>query len=214
MGTLMGFAFSFYVYALLNTSIASALFLLSSSPIFAAVLAWVVMGEVPSRVTWLALILAIAGVAIMVADGIETGGTIGNLFALFSAFCFASMLVVIRWLGREDPLDGTFLGGVFATLMNAGLIVAMGSGFAISAWDFGLSLFMGAFTIGLGIAFVTWAAGNLPSSEVSVLVLLESVLGPLWVWLFLGETATSSVLMGGAIVLSAVILQTVGSRNQ
>ncbi|MEM9279667.1 MAG: DMT family transporter [Pseudomonadota bacterium] len=214
MGLLMGFAFSFYVYALLNTSIASALFLLSSSPIFAAVLAWLVMGERPSQITYLALFLAVAGVAIMVADGFESGGTLGNLFALFSAFCFAGMLVTIRYLGRDDPLDGTFLGGVFATLMNAGLVIALGSGFAITTWDLGLSVFMGAFTIGLGIAFVTWAAGYLPSSEVSVLVLLESVLGPLWVWWFLGETATASVLMGGAIVLGAVVLQTVGGGRR
>ena len=179
-------------------------------PIFAAALAWLVMGEKPSAITWIALFLAVSGVAVMVADGFSTGGTLGNVFALISSFCFATMLVTIRWLGREDPLDGTFLGGVFASVMNAGLVIALGSGFVISTWDLGLSLFMGAFTIGLGIAFVTWAAGYLPSSEVSVLVLLESVLGPLWVWWFLGETATVNVLVGGAIVLGAVVLQTVG----
>ncbi|MEM9333031.1 MAG: DMT family transporter [Pseudomonadota bacterium] len=214
MGLLMGFAFSFYVYALLNTSIASALFLLSSSPIFAAILAWIFLGEMPSKITFFALFLAIAGVAIMVMDGFSSGGTLGNLFALFSAFCFASMLVMIRYLGREDPLEGTFLGGVFAVLMNAGIVVYLGSGFSISTWDLGLSLFMGAFTIGLGIAFVTWAAGYLPSSEVSVLVLLESVLGPLWVWIFLNETATFNVLIGGAVVLVAVVIQTSGSKTE
>jgi len=212
IGILLGFAFSFYVYALLNTSIASALFLLSSSPIFAAVLAWIFIGERPTNVTYAALVLAIIGVAIMVADGFETGGTAGNLYALFSAFCFSAMLVIIRYLGRDDPLEGTFLGGIFASLLNAGILIVLGTSFAITSWDLGLSLFMGAFTIGLGIAFVTWAAGYLPSSEVSVLVLLESVLGPLWVWLFLGETATLSVLIGGAIVLTAVIMQTVGGR--
>ncbi|MEM7069648.1 MAG: DMT family transporter [Pseudomonadota bacterium] len=215
VGILLGFAFSFYVYALLNTSIASALFLLSSSPIFAAVLAWILIGEKPTNTTFLALFLAVIGVAIMVADGFETGGTLGNIFALISAFCFAAMLVLIRYLGRDDPLEGTFLGGVFASLMNAAVIVALGSSFAISDWDLGLSLFMGAFTIGLGITFVTWAAAYLPSSEVSILVLLESVLGPIWVWLFLGEVATFYVLLGGAIVLAAVVLQTVfGSRKK
>lgn len=209
IGGLLCFAFSFYVYALLNTSIASALFLLSSSPVFAAILAWLFLGEKPTRITYVSLILAIIGVGIMVADGFETGGTLGNLYALFSAFCFAAMLVVIRYLGRDDPLEGTFLGGIFASVMNAGLVFAFSTGFVISTWDLGLSLFMGAFTIGLGIALVTWAAGYLPSSEVSVLVLLESVLGPLWVWLFMGETATFYVLIGGAIVLGAVILQTV-----
>ena len=215
VGILLGFAFSFYVYALLNTSIASALFLLSSSPIFAAVLAWIFIGERPTKITLVALVFAVAGVAIMVADGFETGGTAGNVYALISAFCFAAMLVIIRSQGRDDPLEGTFLGGVFAGLMNAGVIVFLGGSFVVSGWDLGLSLFMGAFTIGLGITFVTWAAAYLPSSEVSVLVLLESVLGPVWVWLFLGEVATLYVLIGGAIVLGAVLLQTVfGNRKR
>ncbi len=210
VGIFLGFAFSFYVYALLNTSIASALFLLSSSPIFAAILSWIFIGEKPTRTTYIALLLAVVGIAIMVADGFDTGGTLGNVFALISSFCFAVMLVIIRYIGRDDPLEGTFLGGIFASLMNAGVLIVLGSSFAISGWDLGLSLFMGAFTIGLGITFVTWAAGYLPSSEVGVLVLLESVVGPFWVWLFLGETATLFVLIGGAIVLSAVILQTMG----
>ena len=208
IGFMLCFAFSFYVYALLNTSIASALFILSSSPIFAALLAWLVFGERPGPITYLALLLAIAGVGTMVWDGLGTGGTLGNLCALFSAFCFASMLVTIRSLGREDSTGGTFLGGVFAAVMNAAVALAIGSGLVISTWDLGLSLFMGAFTIGLGIAFVTWAASHLPSSEVSILVLLESVLGPVWVWVFLGETASVPVIAGGGIVLLAVVLQT------
>ena len=208
IGVLLGFAFSFYVYALLNTNIASALFILSSAPIFAAVLGWLIIGEKPSPVTYLALLLAVAGVGIMVKDGLDTGGILGNVYALFSAFCFASMLVVIRFIGREDALGGSFLGGVFAGVLNAVIAVSIGSGLAISTWDLGLSLLMGAFTIGLGIALVTWAASYLPASEVSILVLIESVTGPIWPWLFLGETTTINVLIGGAIVLLAVVLQT------
>lgn len=210
VGVFLCFAFSFYVYALLNTSIASALFLLSSAPIFAAFLGWVVLGERPTPRTWLAVAMAIAGVGIMVADGMEAGDTLGNLYALISAFCFAAMLVTIRAIKRDEPLGGTFLGGIFACLMNAAIVMAMGTGFAISTWDLGLSLGMGAFTIGIGIACVTVAASHLPPTEVSILVLLESVLGPIWVWLFLGETASLTVLAGGAIVLAAVVLQAMG----
>ena len=65
---------------------------------------------------------------------------------------------------------------------------------------------MGFFTIGLGVALVTWATPFLPAAEVSLLVLLESILGPLWVWFFVGERMTFSEILGGMIVLSAVIL--------
>lgn len=212
-GFLLGIAFSFYVYALLNTNIASALFILSSAPVFAAIMAWIFIGEKPTVITYLALALAIVGVGVMVKDGLDTGGIIGNLYALFSAFCFAAMLVVIRYTGKEDALGGTFLGGIFACGLNAIVAIAIGSGLAISGWDLGLSLFMGAFTIGLGVALVTWAASYLPASEVSVLVLIESVTGPIWVWLFLNEGTTINALIGGAIVLTAVVLQTVGSAK-
>ncbi len=214
VGILLSFAFSFYVYALLNTNIASALFILSSAPIFAAILAWVFIGEKPSVVTYLALAIAVVGVGLMVKDGFETGGILGNLYALFSAFCFAAMLVIIRYTGKEDALGGTFLGGIFACGLNVIITIAIDSGLTISGWDLGLSLFMGAFTIGLGIALVTWAASYLPAPEVSILVLIESVTGPLWVWLFLGEVTTISALIGGAIVLGAVILQTVGGAKK
>lgn len=213
IGLLLGTSFSFYIYALLNTSIASALFLLSSAPVFAALLAWIVLGEKPRKVTLFALGLAMFGIGIMVIDGFETGGTSGNLYALVAAFTFACMLVTIRYLGREEPLGGTFLGGVFACLMNVAVITAMGSTLAISTWDIGLSLFMGAFTIGIGIACITVAASYLPPSEVSILVLMESVLGPIWVWAFLGETTTVNVVVGGVIVFSAVVLQAIWGRE-
>ncbi len=214
VGVFLGLAFSFYVYALLNTNIASALFILSSAPIFAAILAWIFIGEKPSQITYTALFLAVIGVGIMVKDGLDTGGILGNVYALISAFCFASMLVVIRYTKKEDALGGTFLGGIFASGLNAVVAIGIGSGLVISSWDLGLSLVMGAFTIGLGIALVTWAASYLPASEVSILVLIESVTGPIWVWLFLGEVTTINVLIGGLIVLVAVVLQTTGGRQR
>ena len=210
VGLFLSLAFTFYVFALVNTNIASGLFILACAPVFASILAWLLVGEVPNLRTIGAILMAIVGVAIMVWDGLDGGGTIGNFFAVGSAFCFAVMLVLIRKFGRE-PLGGTFMAGIFSVAGNFVLALLLGSGLAIGMWDLGLSLFMGAFTIGLGIACVTVAASALPPSEVSVLVLLESVLGPLWVWLFLNETASLNVLIGGLIVVLAVALQaTVG----
>ena len=209
VGMFLGVAFTCYVFALINTNIASALFILACAPVFAAVLAWAMLAEMPSKLSVFAIALAIIGVTIMVWDGIGNGSTFGNMFAVVSAFCFAVMLVLIRKFGR-DPLGGTFMAGVFSSIGNAIIAGVFGAGLVIGTWDLGLSLFMGAFTIGLGIACVTVAANSLPPSEVSILVLLESVLGPVWVWLFLNETTTANVLIGGAIVLGAVVLQTLG----
>ena len=214
MGMLMGVAFSFYVYGILNTNVASALFILSSAPIFAAVLGWLFAGERPSLITMMAIGLAIAGVGLMVFDGFESGGLLGMVFAMISALCFAGMLVLIRWLKREDALGGTFVGGVLAMLLNEGIALTIGTGIIVSGWDLGLSLAMGAFTIGIGMAFVTWAASYLPASEVSILVLFESVVAPIWVWVVYNEMTTVNVVIGGAIVLGAVILQATGGGRR
>ena len=83
----------------------------------------------------------------------------------------------------------------------------------ISKYDFYISMIMGVFTIGLGIALVTWASPFLPAAEVSILVLLESILGPVWVWLFLGEIISFAELVGGFTVISAVILMVYKTRS-
>ena len=214
IGLFLAVAFTFYILAMLNTSIASALFILASAPFFSAVLGWMLIGERPTGTTWIAMVLAVTGVGIMVFDGFSDSRFTGNMYALISAFCFALMLVTMRWTKREDSLGGTFVGAMLTVLLNGAIAVTYGSGLIISGWDFGISLFMGAFTIGIGIAFITWAAGYLPAAEVSVLVLVESVFGPIWVWLILGEETTVWVVTGGFIVLAAVMLQAWGSRQQ
>ena len=212
VGAVLGLAFTFYVFALINTNIASALFILACAPVFASFLAFAMLGEVPGSETIFAIVFAILGVGLMVWDGIGNGNTSGNLLAVGSSFCFAFMLVLIRKFKR-DPLGGTFMAGILSSLGNAVFAITIGGGLLISYWDLSLSLFMGAFTIGLGIACVTLAANYLPPSEVSVLVLLESVLGPIWVFLFLAETTSLNVLIGGFIVLAAVLLQTLFGRS-
>jgi drug/metabolite transporter (DMT)-like permease len=135
------------------------------------------------------------------------------MVALISAFSFAVMLVLARRSRRDDVLGGTFLGGLLALCM-AGFAAGMfGEGLAISHSDLLLTLFMGAFTIGIGIALVTWGTGYVPAAEVSLLTLTESVLGPIWPWIFLGYAMTLTEIGGGAIVLGAVALLGFATRE-
>ncbi len=207
-GVAMACAFSLYIYSLLNTSVASTLLILSIAPVFAAILGWFWIGEKPTTITWLSIALALCGVAVMVGAGFDLGRTTGNLFAIGSALSFALMLVLARGSGKSDLLGGNFLGAVLAMLVMS-ILAYIGSdanGLAVSPRDLVILLSMGAFTIGLGIAFVAWAAPNLPSAEVSLLILLESVLSPLWVWLILGEKMSLYEITGGTMLLASVAL--------
>ena len=213
IGLALAFAFTSYVYAMLLTSVASALLLLTLSPFFAAVLGWVWIGERPHRMTWPAMALALVGVALMIGDGFAFGRTPGNLMALVASLSFAVMLVLARRSGRSDVLGGTFLGGAGCILLGAVASIGFGSGIGISWYDLALTLFMGAFTIGIGIALVTWGAGYVPAAEVSLLVLTESVIGPIWPWIILGQAMTLTEIMGGGIVLAAVAGLALASRE-
>ncbi|MDB9851695.1 DMT family transporter [Amylibacter sp.] len=206
LGFTMCIAFSFYIFALLNTSVASALFILSISPVFAALLSWRIIGEIPTKTTWIAILFAMVGVTVMVGADLTRGQLIGNLFAMISAFSFALMLVFARKSKKSDVLTGNFLGAGFAILMAIILAYSYGDGLIVSTQDMLLSFALGAFTIGIGIAFVAWAAPYLPAANVGVLVLIESVLAPVWVWLFLDMPMKYQEILGGLIILCAVLI--------
>lgn len=213
MGLALSVAFTTYVFAMLNTSVASALFILSIAPLCAALMAWVWLGERPTKITLTAMGLAIIGVGLMVQDGAAQGRSLGNLYAFISAAAFALMLTLARRSRKTDVLGGTFMGGIFC--IGIGMICALllGTGLGVSHHDLWLSLFMGGFTIGIGVGFVTWGTPYVPAAEVSLLVLLESVLGPIWVWLFVNEAMSSSEIIGGIIVLTAIAGQAIFGRR-
>ena len=206
MGSFLCFAFLTYVFAMLNTSIASTLFLLSISPIFAGLISWFWIGEKPKNIVWFSMLIALFGVLLMMGDGLNNSKTFGNFLALSSAIFFALMLVQARKSKKTDVLGGTFLGAVFSFALGIIITLILKNDLIISKYDILLSIFMGLFTIGIGIALVTWATPYLPAAEISILVLIESILGPIWVWIFLNETISVFELIGGLTVLSAVIL--------
>jgi len=213
MGFWLAIAFTSYIFSMLYTSVASTLFILTVAPFLAAILAWQWIGEIPHRATWPTMIAATFGVGLMVFDGASLGYSLGNSIAFISALCFAMMLVIARRSRKKDVLGGTFLGGVFSLCLGAVAASVFDNGLSISHIDTAIILFMGAFTIGLGIALVTIGTGYLPAAEVSLLVLIESVLGPVWPWLFLGEALTMAEIIGGCITLAAVIALTIATRN-
>ena len=206
VGVCLGVAFSSYVFSIFYTSVASTLFILSTTPMIAAFLSWLSLSERPSLITGFAMLLSLAGVLIMVREGLSVGRSWGNGLALISAVSFAAMLVLTRKSYKTDILTGTFLGGFFSGVFGLFAAVFISSGIGVSPFDLSLMLVMGAFAIGLGISLVTLAAPFVPSAEVSILVLLESVLGPLWVWGFLNEAMSGNELAGGLIILLSVCI--------
>jgi|TARA_B110000093_G_scaffold148701_1_gene161832 drug/metabolite transporter (DMT)-like permease len=206
IGFILSLAFACYVFAMLYTTVASALLILSATPFMTAIIGWLWINERPQAITWAAMAFAIVGIYFMVKSGNQLGNNLGNILALLSGFWFALMLVMARRSGKDDILGGTFIGGAICIVIGASMALAVGTGLKILTLDLLIILGMGAFGIGIGISFVTWGASHVPAAEVSILVLIESVLGPVWPWLFLNEAMTLSEIFGGALVLGSVVV--------
>ncbi len=198
-----------FVLAIKHTTIANALVILSTMSLFAALLSMMFLKERIAMRTWIAMICAIFGIVIVFMDDLNGAGMSGKLFALACAFVTAANMTVIR---SEKNIN---VPSIFAW---GGILIA------IPALFFAPSLFVnvqaGITLLTMGglnaVAFVCIGAGakRIPSPEVSLLMLLETILGPVWVWAILNETPSENALIGGAIVITTLALHSLASLKK
>jgi len=192
-----------FIGALNHASVARVLFILAVAPVLAALLAWATLGEPISRRTALAMVLALSGVAVMLGAPGEASLT-GDGLAFVAALAFSVMIVITRWR-REVSMAP-------ATCLSQAILVAAFLPFAspaeISGDDLAWLAALGIGQIGLGFALLTVGARLIPAAQVGLITLLEVVLGPVWVWVALDERPGTLTLVGGTIVIAAIVLQT------
>ena len=195
-----------FIAALNHESVARVLFILAVSPMLAALLARVTLGEPITRRTVLAMGLALVGVSVMLGTP-DDGNLAGDSLAFLTALSFAVVIVITRWRHDVSMTPATCLSQLF-------LIVAF-LPFASPGEIGGADVFwlaaLGIGQIGLGFVLLTVGARLIPAAQVGLITLLEVVLGPLWVWLALDEFPGTLTLVGGAIVIVAIVIQTRGA---
>jgi len=196
-----------FIAALNHASVARVLFLLAASPVMAAVLARVVLGEPITRRTGWALALALGGITLMLGAPGE-GSLEGDALALLAALAFAVMIVITRARHDVSMAPATCLSQVILVVV----FLPFATPGAISGEDVGWLAALGIGQIGLGFALLTVGARLIPAAQVGLITLLEVVLGPLWVWLALDERPSTLTLVGGAIVIAAIVIQTRGDE--
>lgn len=196
-----------YVFAMLLTSVANAQFVMSSAPFFAALLGLLVLREPVHRTTWLAIMVAIVGMGVMFADGFAAGPPVGLFVALLAGSTYGLLVVMLRQLRALDMLPALIVAGLFAGAASA----LMAEDLAVSANDMLAGLFMGVVQTATGFACVMLATRRIPAAEAGLLLLADTILGPIWVWLFVNEVPAPIALVGGLIVLAAVLLQAIAS---
>jgi len=204
-GISLVFAFSGGILSIQTTSVANAMFLFAAAPFLAAVLGWLLLKEQVRKVTWISMMVALVGIIIMVWEGISIGRIIGNVAALISALGFAVFTISLRWKKLEDMLPTVFMAGLFAIIISGALCQIKEYGFDVPKWDIWIALALGVFQVGAGLILYTLGSKAIPSAELALLSMTEVVFGPFWVWLFLGETASGYTLLGGIILLIAIV---------
>ena len=213
-GLCLSVAFIGYVWGVMHSTVANALFLCSPAPAFAALLGWVVMREPVTRSMWFAMAGVIVGVGIMIGEGLAESDLLGDLASLSAAVGFAGFAVGIRRGRHTDMTVASLIGAVITMVASGAMAFVSSTGIVAPVVDAGLALTYGALIIGAGVVMLTIGARSVPAAEILVLAMSEVVLAAIWVWLAFGEVPSILTLVGGTIVLGSIAAQaTIGMRG-
>ncbi len=200
-----------FILALARTTAALTTFLLAAAPFFGALFGRLFLKEAVSMITVAAMLAAMSGVAVMVGFGIEAGQTTGVLFAALIPVVLGLYNVLLRSKGSSvDPILPAIIAGTALVVVAAGVSLTT-VGLALSAKDMLLGFAAGGVVLGVGLPLFNLGHRSVPTAQVSLLNLSEIVLAPLWVWIWPGEVPSVGTLIGGAIVLAAVVFLVVAS---
>ncbi|MEQ8603412.1 MAG: DMT family transporter [Marivibrio sp.] len=194
-----------FVLAVEHTKVANVLVILAAAPLFAGLFSVIFLRERVPLPTWAAIAAGVAGVAIVVGGGFSAGTSVGDLFALLTAFSLAGTFTVIRKSKARNMVPATALGG-FLTMIAMIPLADPGS---LEGMRLGMMLLLGLVVLPIAFGLITLGPRTVPAPEVALLMLLETVLGPFWVWLAIGEAPGLPTYIGGAVVLGAVALHAV-----
>ena len=202
-GVILSFGFCGYVFAMYNTTVANTNFIIQTQTIFLAIFGYFFLKEKISRITLFSIVLAISGIILMVGSTLSPGETLGNVAAFSMPVSFAVLILVIRKYPNVDMVPSQFIAGIVALIVG----YIMSGKINISYHDIFLGFLAGFFQLGFGFIFITIGAQRTPSAMVGIIMLTEAIFGPLWAWLFVNEQPPLIVLLGGTIVIIAVLLQ-------
>lgn len=204
-GIVLGIGGITFMQALVYTSVANTVFTTSATPFIAAGIAFVFLNERLAGTTVLAMVVSLIGVAIMMADGFGTGSMFGNMMAFATAVAYATFAVILRKDRHLEMLPTIIVAGVIITIVS---LVQTRGDYSISIHDLLLCILWGGVLSTGGNWVLVYASKILAAAELTLFVLLEVALAPLWVWIFVNETPSRMVLIGGVLVIAAVLMHT------
>ena len=201
-GAVMSLSFVAYVYSMTITSVANVVFIISTQTMFLAIFGYLFLREKVSLICFISIVLAMSGILIMVGDSISSGSLIGTLVALAIPINFSILVMIIRKNKNLDMVPAIFYSGVFSVVYG----LVMSESLSFSNHDMFLGFLLGVPQLAFGFICITIGSRTTPSTTVGLLMLTETLFAPIWVWLFLNEIPPLSVIIGGVVIIVAIIV--------
>ncbi|MEE8365194.1 MAG: DMT family transporter [Gammaproteobacteria bacterium] len=195
-----------FITAITHTSVANTLIILSTTPLFAALIGRMFLGEPIVARLWVAILLVGIGVFVISSDGENQNSSLfGDIAAMAGAFFLAAGFTMVRRFPRISIFPAISTAGMVTAL----IVLPLAQPFSVTQNDMGYLLIMGVYMVPIGSALMFMGPKYIPAAEVGLMLLLESVLGPTWVWLALGEQPGLRTFIGGAIILTTLAVNTI-----
>ena len=202
-GFVMSLSFIAFVVAMTNISVANVVFIISTQTMFLAIFGYFYLKEKVSLVSFISILLAMSGITIMVGDSLTSGSFFGNLVALAIPINFSILVMIIRKNKNLDMVPAIFYSGIFSVIY--GLILS--ESFVFTSHDILMGFFLGVPQLAFGFICITIGSRSTPSATIGLLMLSETICAPIWVLLFLNEIPPVSTLIGGFIIIIAIIIK-------
>lgn len=194
---LFGAGTVFFVLAVSTTAVANVLVILAAGPLFGAFLSRAILKERIRAETWVASVAVLAGLVVVFGDGLAAGALFGDACALGAALCTTAAFVVLRRSREASPLVLVAAGSLIAALV----VTPFAAPWSIDLVDAGYLGFLGLVVLPLAFALIFLGPRFISAPEVGLIMLLETALGPLWVWLVIGEAPSVRVAAAGALIV-------------
>jgi drug/metabolite transporter (DMT)-like permease len=190
-----------FIAAINGTTVANTLVIASAAPLFAALLSWIFLRERVPPATWIAVTLLFLGIAIIFSGSLRTSLIAGDLFALLYAACLAAYYVALRHCASGHLVLVLAAGGLLSGLLAWPLAAPA----TVAPEEFWLLFALGVIVVPASTMLLSFGTRHLPAPDITLIMMLEMLLGPLWVWLALGETPGPATVGGGLLILLTVV---------
>ena len=208
-GLVMSLSFIAFVVSMSITTVANVVFIISTQTMFLAIFGYFYLKEKVSLISFFSIVLAMGGITIMVGDSLSTSSFFGNIVALAIPINFSILVMIIRKNKNLDMVPAIFYSGIFSIIY--GLILS--ESLVFTSHDILMGFFLGVPQLAFGFICITIGSRTTPSTTIGLLMLTETLFAPIWVWLFLNEIPPLSVLIGGCVIITAIILKSLDKNK-